>query len=165
LLLLLVMAVIDIGHLVQTRMILTNVSREGGSIGSRQRPLDPAITDLLIASGRPVDLAGADGRIVVSRIVAGTNAGSPDPTILAQYEQGGLGVPSSIDAGNVRLGLSPTLHDHLVFDPDNGTADIGEVTIVETFFKYRPITPLPNMIPGLLTSDGGGVILRSRAVF
>lgn len=164
-LLLLVMAVIDIGHLVETRMILTNVSREGGSIGSRQSPLDASLTDMLTASGRPVDLAGADGKVVVSRIVAGTNAGAPDPVIVAQYESGGLGVPSAIDAGYVRLGLSPTLHDHLVFNAANGTANIGEVTVVETFFKYRPITPLPNMIPGLLTSDGGGLILRSRAVF
>jgi len=157
--------VIDFGHLIETRLILTNVSREGGSIGSRQTPLDASLTDMLIASGRPVDLAGADGKVVITRIVAGTGTGAPDPTIAAQFERGGLAVQSGINGGLVRLGLSPTLHDHLVFNAVNGTADIAEVTVVETFFKYRPITPLPNMLPGMLTSDGGGLILRSRAVF
>ena len=165
LLLFLIMAVIDFGHLIETRLILTNVSREGGSIGSRQTPLDASLTDMLIASGRPVDLAGADGKVVITRIVAGTGTGAPDPTIAAQFERGGLAVQSGINGGLVRLGLSPTLHDHLVFNAVNGTADIAEVTVVETFFKYRPITPLPNMLPGMLTSDGGGLILRSRAVF
>jgi hypothetical protein len=164
-LLFLIMALIDFGHLIETRLILTNVSREGGSIGSRQTPLDPALTDMLLASGKPVNLAGADGKVVISRIVAGADAGSPDPTILAQYERGGLAVPSGINSGLVRLGLSPTLHDHLMFKAANGTADISEITVVETFFKYRPITPLPNFMPGMLTSDGGGVILRSKAVF
>jgi hypothetical protein len=164
-LLFLVMAVIDIGHLIETRMILTNVSREGGSIGSRQTPIDVSLTDMLVASGRPVDLGGADGKVVVSRIAAGTSAGSPNPTVEVQYERGGLGVNSGIDPGYVRLGLSPAMYDHLVFNATNSTADISQVTVVETFFKYRPITPLPNMIPGLLTSDGGGLILRSRAVF
>lgn len=164
-LLFLVMAVIDFGHLIETRLILTNVSREGGSIGSRQTPLDASLTDMLIASGRPVDLAGVDGKVVITRIVAGANAGAPDPTIQAQYEQGGLPVQSGINGGFVRLGLSPTLHGHLVFNEVNGTADITEVTVVETFYKYRPITPLPNMLPGMLTADGGGMILRSRAVF
>jgi hypothetical protein len=112
-----------------------------------------------------VDLSGVDGKVVISRIIAGTDANSPNPTIAAQYEQGGLAVTSAIDNGFVRLGLSPTLHNHLVFNATNGTADISEVTVVETFFKYRPITPLPNMLPGMLDSDGGGKILRSRAVF
>ena len=164
-LLFLVMAVIDFGHLIETRMILTNVSREGGSIGSRQTPIDPSLTDMLVASGLPVDLGGVDGKVVVSRIVAGTGAGTPSPTVQAPYERGALGVNSGIDQGYVRLGLSPTMYGHLVFNATNGTADIGAVTVVEVYYKYHPITPLPNMIPGMLTSDGGGLILRSRAVF
>jgi len=63
------------------------------------------------------------------------------------------------------LGLSSTLYDHLVFKTANSSADIGEVTMVEIFYRYRPITPIPGFIPGLLKSDGGGMIVSSRAVF
>ena len=164
-LLFLIVAVIDIGHLVQTRLILTNVSREGGSIGSRQQPLDASLTDLLMASGRPLDLGGNDGKVVVSRIESGKRRADPDPKILNQYERGGLAVASAIDDGNPFLGLTQPLHDRLVYRDANGTADISEVTVVEVFYKYRPITPLPNFIAGLLDPDDGGLIIRSKAVF
>ena len=164
-LLFLIVAVIDIGHLVQTRLILTNVSREGGSIGSRQSPLDASLTDLLLASGRPLDLGGNDAKVVVSRIESGKRRADPEPKILSQYERGGLAVASAIDDGNPLLGLTQPLHDRLVYRDANATADIAEVTVVEVFYKYRPITPLPNFIPGLLDSDDGGLIIRSKAVF
>lgn len=164
-LLFLVLVTIDFGHLVQTRLILTNVTREGGSIGSRQTPLEATIPDLLLASSRPIDLAGADGKVIVTRIVAGTSAEAPDPLIEEQLERGGLGVASGVGGGLTNLGLTPQLHDRLTFRELNGTADIAHVTVVETFFKYRPITPIPNFIPGFLTDDGGGFIIRSRAVF
>lgn len=164
-LLFLILVTIDFGHLVQTRLILTNVTREGGSIGSRQTPLEGTLTDLLLASSRPLDLAGADGKVFITRIVAGTSAQSPDPVIESQFERGGLGAASGVGGGFPSLGLTPQLHDRLMFRELNGTADIEHVTVVETFFKYRPITPIPNFIPGFLTDDGGGFIIRSRAVF
>jgi len=36
---------------------------------------------------------------------------------------------------------------------------------VEVFYLYRPLTPLPHFIQGILLPDGGGMIIRSRAVF
>lgn len=161
----LILVTIDFGHLIQTRLILTNVAREAGSIGSRQSPIEAAITDLMLASSRPLDLAGADGKVIVTRIDAGANALAPDPAISNQFERGGLGVASGVGGGFRNLGLTPQLHDRLVWREANGTADIAHVTVVETFFKYRPITPLPNFIPGFLVEDGGGLIIRSRAVF
>jgi hypothetical protein len=164
-LLFLIVAVIDIGHLIQTRLILTNVSREGGSIGSRQTPLDGSITDMLLASGRPLDLGGADGRLYVTRVTAGADPSDPEPRVLDQYQRGSLAVATAIDDRNRTLGLTEAIHDRLTFRQANGTADIPQVTVVEIFYKYRPITPLPNFIPGLLTADGGGLIIRSKAVF
>lgn len=165
LLLLLVMVTIDFGHLVQTRLILTNVTREGGSIGSRQRPLDADVVQLLLASGRPLDLAGVDGRVYVTRIVSGMSAKIPQPAIQEQFQAGTLAVASGVDPGRMQLGLTPALYDHLVYKLANNASDIKEVTVVETFYKYRPITPLPNLMSGMLTQDGGGVIIHSRAVF
>jgi TadE-like protein len=165
LLLILVLATIDFGHLIQTRLIVTNVSREGGSIASRQLVLNPTLGDLLQASGSPLNLGGPDGRIVVTRITAGQSEDTPEPTISTQFSRGALAVGSRYDAADPELGLSANLYNHLVFDPDNDTADIREITAVEIYYKYRPITPLANFIPGMLRDDGDGMIIGSRAVF
>jgi hypothetical protein len=165
LLLILVFAIIDFGHLVQTRLIMTNVSREGASIASRDQTIDPALTTLLTASGRPLDLGGADGRIVITRLNAGESEAAPNPTTGTSYSAGQLAVASRFSDGRANLGLTPALHDHLVFDVDNGTADISDITVVEVFYRYRPITPLSNFLQGMLQSNGGGLIFSSRAIF
>jgi hypothetical protein len=163
--LMLLMAVIDFGHLIQTRLIITNVSREGGSIASRAPSIDSGLTDMVLASGTPLNLAGADGRVYITRIQAGPDANSPSPTIATQISGGSLAEASRISGTRVTLGLTQRLYDHLVFDPANGTADISQVTVVEVIYKYRPITPLPNFIPGLLDADSGGLLIASKAVF
>jgi hypothetical protein len=165
LLLILVLVTIDFGHLVQTRLIVTNVSREGGSIGSRQDPIDADLPAMVLASGRPLDLAGPEGKVFITRIDAGRSADEPEPTVTTQIERGGLAVGSGVGRGRTGLGLTRSLYERLVFKPDNGTADIAEVTVVEVFYRYRPITPLANFVPGLLPSDAGGVIIGSRSVF
>jgi hypothetical protein len=64
------------------------------------------------------------------------------------------------------MGLSAAIYDHLVYKgAPNNSADIAQVTVVEVFYKYHPITPISNFIPGFLTRDGNGVIIWSKAVF
>ena len=48
---------------------------------------------------------------------------------------------------------------------DNQTSDISEITVAEVFYKYRPITPLPNFIEGILLTHGDGIIIGSKSVF
>jgi len=165
LLLILSLGVIEIGHLIQTRLVLTNVCREGGSIGSRQMVLDGSLTALLASSGAPLKLAGADGRVVATRIKAGVSAAEPAPTVVNQVVTGSLGVGSRIGDGHPNLGLSQKLHDRLVFDVDQGAPDISEVTVIEVFYKHRTLTPLPKFLEGFLLPDAGGLILSSKAVF
>ena len=164
-LLLILMATIDFGHLIQTRLIITNVSREGGSIASRAQTITSDNTDMVVASGAPLQLSGADGRVYITRIKAGINKDSPKPTILTQLTSGGLSVASKIQGSGATLGLTQALYDHLVFKTANNSADIPEVTAVEIIYKYRPITPLPNFIAGMLNADGGGFVISSKAVF
>ena len=165
LLLILVFGTIDFGHLVQERLIITNVSREGASTASREGVIDPSIASLLEASGAPLDLGGPDGKLVVTRLIAGQSSADRDPTVAAQIVAGKLAIPSGYGEGRVKLGLTPKLYDHLVFRDDNATADIDGITVVEVFYKYRPITPLPRLVKGILLSNGDGVILHSRAIF
>jgi hypothetical protein len=52
-----------------------------------------------------------------------------------------------------------------VFESQQNIADLTGVTVVEVWFKYRPITPLSRFLPELLTPDDGGLIMHSRSVF
>lgn len=165
LILMLVLATIDFGNLIQTRLIITNVSREGGSVASREINIDSNLTDLLEFSSSPLVMSGPDGRIYITRISAGQSDQAPDPTITTQLTSGSLAASSRHQATDRDLGLTANLYDHLVFDSNNGTADITAVTVVEIFYKYRPITPLSNLIPGILRRDGDGMIIFSKAVF
>ena len=58
------------------------------------------------------------------------------------------------------MGLTPKVYDHLVFNSGNKASDINGVTVVETFYKYRPITPLPKFITNILLNDGDGIIIK-----
>jgi len=168
-LLVLAFAVIDLGRFIQARLVITNVSREGGSLASRpDMDVMSYYTDLLtmlMSASSGLDLGGADGKIYIWKIRSGTTASNPNPFIdlAVSTNRGGLSVGSSIGTGKPNLGLSVTLYNHLVFKPVQATADIGEVTVVEVFYKYTPITPILKFVPGLLT--GGREILSSKAVF
>jgi Flp pilus assembly protein TadG len=163
--LIMVLATIDIGLLTQSHLIISNVAREGGSIASRQDAINNGIISMLQASARPLDLTAANGRIYITRITAGQSAGQSAPRITATVTGGTLGFATKMGAGTPNLGLTQAVYDHLVYKPANGAADMQYVTVVEVYYKYRPITPISNFIPGLMTSDGGGTIVGSKAVF
>jgi hypothetical protein len=165
-LLVLSLGVIDFGGLIHSRLIVTNVSREGGSLASRETNIGVDFLNMLQTSGNPLDLNGL-GKIWISRITAGwrdTKGVIYDPSITLQISNGSLVVPSAIHSGGT-MGLSPDLYGHLVYKPDNSTSDIDGVTVVEVYYKYIPITPLPKIIENILLTDGDGTIIGSKAVF
>lgn len=165
LMLMLLVAGIDFGHLIQTRLILTNVSREGGSVASRSMDITPELTSMVLMSSAPLNLAGADGRVYITRIKAGTGKDQPKPTISTQIWTGLMAKPSRISASSSTLGLTSKLYQRLCYRVTNGSADIPEVTVVEVIHRYRPITPLPGFMAGMLDVDDGGFVISSKAVF
>lgn len=156
---------LEYGLLIRSRLIITNVSREGGSIASRETVIDNDLMTLLSFSGQPLDLLGPDGSIVITRISAGLTEDDPKPTVTTRITEGGLGAGSTVGTAYDALGLTDAIYDRLVYDPDIGTAMIAEVTVVEVYYKYKPFTPIPYVVESALAKDGGGVILSSRAVF
>jgi hypothetical protein len=165
-LLILVFGVIDVGRLIHARLIVTNVSREGGSLASRGFKSADDLLNMLRASGAPLDLNGS-GKICVSRIRCGASADEPDPYIQTQFSTGALNVATRVRDNFQTLGLSDALYQHLTFEgaPKN-TSDIAEVWVVEVFYLYRPITPLPGFIKDLLITQGyDGSVIGSKAVF
>jgi len=156
LLILIVFGIIDFGRLFHARLILTNMAREGGSLASRDIQSASDLLTMLQAGSSPLDLA-ASGQIYIWRIRAGQSEAEPDPSIdyAASASTGSLNVASSIGSGKTNLGLNSDVYQHLVFDNVNQTADIGDITVVEVFYRYTPITPV------IMNAK----ILSSRAVF
>ena len=160
-------AVIDFGRLIQARLVVTNVSREGGSLASRDIKIGNDLLLMLQSSATPLDLLNL-GTIFITKIKAGGTQALPNPTIDAQFNSGGLGVPSVCGtprSPNSNLGLSPVLYNHLKFDEAQKTSDISDITVVEVYYKYRPITPLPKFIEKILLTNGDGIIIGSKSVF
>lgn len=159
-----VFAIIDFGRLVQARLTITNVSREGGDLASRDIDSGSDLCALLQSSASPLDL-NTSGKIYISTIQSGTSAALPDPTVASQYSSGSLTVSSSVGNSIPQLGVSPAMYNHLVYNAGNKTSDISQLTIVEVFYNYQPITPLPNFIQNLIMNSTNGIIISSKAVF
>lgn len=157
--------VAELGFLIHSRLIVTNVSREGGSLGSRAITLDNRFLTLLESAGKPLNLAGDDGKVIVTRITSGTTDQDPLPRVTTRLSDGRLVVQSMVNGNQPKMGLPAPIYDHLVYRTANGTADIAEVTIVEIFYKHRPVTPLQRFMRDLVLADGDGTILKSRAIF
>jgi|PlaIllAssembly_1097288.scaffolds.fasta_scaffold76006_2 hypothetical protein len=169
LLVVMVLGVIDLGRLIHARLVVTNVSREGGSLASRDRGgTDQNLLAMLQTSATPFDLAN-QGRIYITKIGAGNllnNPPHPNPYIISQAQGGALSVSSSIIGSSTSLqsGLSQVITNYLSTDPQTGLPDISGVTVVEVFYHYRPITPLPGFVQNLFPNNGG-INIGSRSVF
>jgi hypothetical protein len=159
--------VIDLGRLIHARLVVTNVSREGGSLASRGGGTN--LIAMLQSSATPFDLVNR-GRIYITQIGAEEPTGTPprlDPFIISRSQNGSLSVSSSISGaigGKLQSGLSQTMINHLSANPPSNVPNISGVTVVEVFYHYMPITPLPRFIQNLFP-DSGGIIVGSRAVF
>jgi Flp pilus assembly protein TadG len=156
-----IFAVVDIGWLVESRLVVTNVSREGANLASHDLKSGADLLTYLASSSSPIDLVGS-GKIYVTTITAGTTAQAPDPVIASQISTGNLSAASGITTGAQDLGLNGAIYNHLVYNPTNKVADILGVTVVEVYYHYTPMTPLASFIPGL---PGTGTIIASKAVF
>ena len=162
--LVLAFVIIDFGRLIQARLVVANLSREGGSLASRDIDTAPDIIKMLQAGASPLNIIN-NGRIFITRIQAGTGPNNPEPFIDPQESaQGGnLNVASSIGNGKANFGLTPQIYNHLEYDEGQKAADTSNVTVCEVYYNYTPLTPIGKFVPGLFV--GGSTILASRAVF
>jgi hypothetical protein len=161
-LLMILFSIIDLGRFIHARYIISSVSREGGSLGSRDIQSAADLITMLQNAALPLDLA-TSGRIFIWKISAGTKRTTPYPFIdtNSSRDGGALSVSSSIGSNMQNLGISQSVYNHLVFNNVNNTADISQVTVVEVFYRYTPITPV-RFVPGL---GNRGYILSSKAEF
>jgi hypothetical protein len=165
----LLFGIIDLGRLIHARLVITNVSREGASLACRDINSGANLISLLQTSATPFNLQG-QGQIFITNIGAARVAPAPphaNPWIISRDQGGSLSVSSSIVGavnGNLQSGLSQTMMNHLTLGAGNTPPHITGVTVVEVFYRYMPITPLPNFLQGVFNS-GGGILIGSRSVF
>lgn len=143
LLILLVMGVVELGRSLGVVHGMAGISREGALLASRGVALNDVIS-IVTANGSDFGFAGS-GSVIVSRIEIRAGA----PVIVDQRSSGSYAS---------RLGA-------LGEDAGGGLAASGFVTggtvfAVEAFFDYRPITPLRNLIAGIIPDP-----LYERSVF
>lgn len=172
-----IFGIIDFGRLIYARQIVSEVSRVGGGsifwrakeygyIDIEDANSTQILFDMLQDAGDHIfDDNATNWRIIISKIKGAWKPGDT-PTIVAQIERGGLNIKSAIGEKGQVPGKAalPHLYSHLEFNTDNQAPDKSELGVVEVFYKYELITPLPNFIEGIQT-DGDGIIIKSCKTF
>ncbi|OPY06388.1 MAG: TadE-like protein [Syntrophus sp. PtaB.Bin001] len=180
-LLLITFAIIDFGRLFQARLILTNLAREGGSIASRERDLATGtytaadLITMLQNGAFPLNLESS-GHIYIWKIKAAEREKDDPKTAIDESkpyidndnsdDSGSLAVQSSIGSNKTYLGLTDEIYSHLEFDTANQTADISEVTVVEVFYRFTPVTPIISISQTFFNTPLlNNMVISSKAVF
>ena len=160
--------IVEFGSLLQAQAVVTNVTREGGSMASRDINTGTDLLNLLEASTWPLNFACPPGdagcdqteqnkrfHIYVARAVAGDST-NPEPTCSEQEADGtlaGNGVVSPVD--DPHCDLTDTLWDLLRYNPVDQASPLTQFTVVKVYYKHSPLTPLNGLMKGgLLSFDG-----------
>ncbi len=175
----LLFGIIDMGRLIYARQIVSEVSRVGGGsvfwraeeygykdIENTQEAI--SLLDLLQDAGAPIFSTDNEDqwKIIISKIDGAWQQGDL-PMIADQHPRGNLNISSSIGQSGESPSQDalPHTYSHLTFDTANQAPDKSEMGVVEVFYKFEPITPLPNFIEGILGMDGSGTIIRNCKAF
>ncbi len=175
--LLMVFVIIDFGSLIQAQAVVTNISREGGNLASRDLKNGPDLLNLLEASSTPLDFESNPTmfKMYLAKVDAGTSSGTPDPTCTVQ-ESGtlqGNGVVSPAASGT--CDLPSNLYDLLRFDDLIQTSPVSQFTVVKVYYAHKPMTPIEEMFNAAgnsvvnIDSDGDtlpdSILIGSTSIF
>ncbi len=175
--LLMVFVIIDFGSLIQAQAVVTNISREGGNLASRDLKNGPDLLNLLEASSAPLDFESNPTmfKMYLAKVDAGTSSGTPDPTCTVQ-ESGtlqGNGVVSPAASGT--CDLPSNLYDLLRFDDLIQTSPVSQFTVVKVYYAHKPMTPIEKMFNAAgnsvvnIDSDGDtlpdSILIGSTSIF
>ncbi len=187
--LLIIFVIVDFGTLIQAQAVVTNITREGGNLASRDLKTGPELLNLMADSSAPLNFLDNPEiyKIYLAKADAGVDAGNPDPTCSVQ-ELGSLdaiagnGVDSP--ANSPTCDLPQNLYDLLKYDddPQVQASPISQFTIVKVYYVHQPVTPLEEFFNasgnsvnnydlydelGNFGQDGisDGILITSKAVF
>lgn len=124
---------IDLGRLIFFKQVMTNLTREAGSLVSRGSTAEQTITATELADD-PLDIA-ANGLMIISRIQR-HNLSDPTPWIIEQVQSGAL----------AEYGSEVGVENDLAAIPGIDLLDEGvTITAVEIFHDYEPVFALDGL--------------------
>ena len=171
LLMAIVFGIVEFGSLIQAQAVVTNVTREGGSLASRDLKNGSDLLNLLEASTWPLNFSCSPGDRSCNPIVqerkfkiflAKVNAGTSDkhePTCTVE-ESGtlvGIGVDSPEADLNGRCDLTPALWDLLHYQESFHTSLLSQLTVVKVYYRHDPVTPLAEILKVGPVFRGGSI--------
>ena len=152
--------IVEFGSLIQAQAVVTNVTREGGSLASRDLKNGSDLFDLLEASTWPLNFACPPGdsgcsqtaqdqtfKIYIAKVNAG-DSGSPSPTCTVE-ESGdlvGIGVVSPADDPDGRCDLTQDLWNLLTYSGTYSTSPLSQLTVVKIYYQHDPLTPMAELL-------------------
>jgi len=176
--LLMVFVIVDFGGLIQAQAVVTNISREGGSLASRDLKNGPDLLTLLEASSSPLDFQGNPTRfkIYLAKVDAGVDSNNSDPTCTVQESGDLLGVSAYSPAVSATCDLTQSLYDLLKFDDTIQSSPISQLTVVKVFYVQQPMTPMEAVFKASGNSvmnfnfsgqgtDNDSILLSSKSIF
>ncbi|WP_447968948.1 TadE/TadG family type IV pilus assembly protein [Nitrospira sp. M1] len=161
--------IVEFGSLIRAQAIVTNVTREGGSLASRDLKNGQELLTVLEQSTWPLNFgcplnqdggveAGCDQnaldrqfKIYITKINAGTSETNA-PTCNTPLESGSLaGAGISSPNQDLYCGLTEELWRTLEYNENystsgNGTSLLSQLTVVKVYYRYDPLTPLAKLL-------------------
>lgn len=172
--LLMAFVIVDFGSLIQAQAVVTNITREAGSLASRDLKTGSDLMTLMEKSSSPLDFENHPTlyKMYVVKVNAG-DANNPNPTCSNSQtaqdngyysEAGQLQNPGSTFTGahvvspvdEPNCGLPQSLYDLLVYnqDPTVQASPVSQFTVVKTYWVHQPMTPLE----GVLKASGNSAM-------
>ena len=172
LLMAIVFGIVEFGSLIQAQAVVTNVTREGGSLASRELKNGSDLLKLLEASTWPLNFACLPDdltcnpivqerkfKIFIAKVDAGTSDNhEPTCTVKESGALVGIGVVSPEADLNGRCDLTPPLWDLLHYQESFHTSLLSQLTVVKVYYRHDPVTPLAELLKV-------GPVFRSGSIY
>ena len=158
--------IVEYGSIINERNALTQLSREGASLASRNLTTSQNMMDLLGSTDNALDFKNHPSKyhIYLAQIIAGDVANNnPSCTVV---EDGGLTGSGVAPPALPNCDLPQNLYDYLVYVPGTG-ATVQQFTVVKVYYQHDPMTPVGALAAqfGWGGNLGNSVTLFSQAIF